>query len=133
LPTLFSNKTHLIDFHADSEFVKTNDPWAGQHIGVRLLSSITDPNLEGGYWDLDNVRLTSMRGPVLSNPVWTNDQLSFMIQSEPGMTLEIQRTMGPGNQLWSSLGFVTNGLGTTPFTDTNAVPGQSYYRARLAP
>jgi thiamine pyrophosphokinase len=133
LPTIFSNKTHFIDFHADSAFVKTSNPWAGQHIGVRLLSSITDTNLEGGYWDLDNVRLTSTRAPVLSNPVWTNGQLSFTLQSEPGVTLEIQKSTDPGDQIWSSLGFITNGSGTAPFTDTNAISGQSYYRARLVP
>jgi hypothetical protein len=133
LPTVFSNKTHLIDFHTDSGFVKASDPWAGQHIGVRLLSSISDTNLEGGYWDLDNVRLTSTGAPALSNPVWTNGQFSCIVQSEPGMTLEIQRTTNPGDQIWSSAGFITNGSGTTPFTDTNAVSDQAYYRARLLP
>jgi hypothetical protein len=132
-PTVFSNKTHFIDFHADTRFVKSSDPWAGQHVGVRLLSSITDTNLEGGYWDLDNVRLTSTLAPALSNPVWTNGQLSFIVQGEPGMTLEIQKTMDPGNQLWSTLGFVTNSSGTVPFTDSNAVSGQSFYRAQLLP
>jgi hypothetical protein len=132
-PTIFSNNTHFIDFNADSTFVKASDLWAGQHIGVRFLSTITDTNLEGGYWDLDNVRLTTTRAPALSNPVWTNSQLSFIIQSEPGMTLEIQKSTNPGVQIWSSLGFVTNGSGTTPFIDTNATPGQSYYRARLVP
>jgi len=132
-PSVFSNNTHFIDFHTDSGFVKASDPWAGQHIGVRLLSSITDTNLEGGYWDLDNVLLTSIRAPALSNPVWTNGQFSFIVQSEPGMTLEIQKSTDPGEQIWSSLGFVTNGSGTTPFTDTNAMSGQSYYRVRLVP
>jgi thiamine pyrophosphokinase len=133
LPTIFSNKTHFIDFHADSAFVKASDPWAGEHIGVRVFSSITDTNLEGGYWDLDNVRLTSTRAPTLSNPVWTNGQLSFILQSEPGMTLEIQKSTNVGDQIWSSLGFVTNGSGTTPFTDTSAISSQSYHRARLVP
>ena len=133
LPTVFSNTTHFIDFHADSSFVKASDPWAGQHIGVRLLSSITDTNLEGGYWDLDNVRLTSTRPPTLSNPVWTNGQLSFILQSEPGVTVEIQKSASPGEQIWSSLGFVTNGSDTISFVDTNATPGQFYYRARLVP
>jgi len=133
LPTIFTNKTHFIDFHTDSSFVKASDPWAGQHIGVRLFSSITDTNLEGGYWDLDNVRLTAIRAPALSNPVWTNGQLSFILQSELGVTLEIQKSTDPGDPIWSSLGFVTNGAGTTSFTDTNAVSGQSYYRARLVP
>jgi len=133
LPTVFSNKTHFIDFSAHSGFVKASDPWAGQNIGVRLLSSITDTNLEGGYWDVDNVRLTSTRAPALSNPVWTNGQLSFIVQSEPGMALEIQKTTNPGDQIWSSLGFGTNDSGTISFTDTNATSGQSYYRARLVP
>jgi hypothetical protein len=133
LPNVFSNKTHFIDFRTDSRFVSASDPWAGQHIGVRLLSSITDTNLEGGYWDLDNVRLTSTGAPALANPIWTNGQFSCIVQSEPGMTLEIQRTTNPGDQIWSSLGFVTNSLGTTPFTDINPVPGQSYYRTRLVP
>jgi hypothetical protein len=134
LPTVFSNRTHFIDFHAHSAFVTSADPWAGQHIGVRLLSSITDTNLEGGYWDLDNVRLTSTRAPTLSNPVWTGGQLSFTIQSEPGMTLEIQKspTLDPAH-IWSTAGFVTNNFGTISFTDTNATPGQYYYRARLLP
>jgi len=132
--TVFSNNTHFIDFYADSGFVKTSDPWAGQHIGVRLLSSITDTNLEGGYWDLDNVRLTASRAPTLSNPVWTNGQLSFIVQSEPAMTLEIQKSTNlESAQTWSTAGFVTNDLGTVSFTDTNATPGQSYYRARLLP
>ena len=133
LSTVFSNKTHLIDFHADSGFVKASAPCAGQHIGVRLLSSITDTNLEGGYWDLDNVRLTSTRAPALSNPVWTNGQFSCIIQSEPGMTLEIQRTTNLGEQNWSSADFITNDTGTFSFTDTNATSGLYYYRARLVP
>jgi hypothetical protein len=134
LSTIFSNKTHLIDFYTDSGFVGTSDPWAGQHIGVRLLSSITDTNMEGGYWDLDNVRLTATPAPILANPVWTNGQLSFIVQSEPGMTFEIQKSTNlDAPPIWSSLAFVTNGSGTISFADTNATPGQSYYRARLLP
>ena len=134
VPTIFSNNTHFIDFRADSAFVKATEPWAGQHIGVRLLSTITDTNLEGGYWDLDNVRLTSISAPILSNPNWTNGQLFFIVQSEPGMTVEIQKstTLDPAS-IWSSVGFVTNDPGTISFTDTNAAPDRSYYRARLLP
>jgi hypothetical protein len=132
-PTVFSNNTHFIDFHVDSGFIKPGDPWAGQHIGVRLLSSITDTNLEGGYWDLDNVRLTASGAPTLSNPLWTNGQLSFIVQSEAGMTFEIQKSTNLGTEIWSSIASVTNDSGTISFTDTNATFGQSYYRARLLP
>jgi hypothetical protein len=131
---IFSNNTHFIDFHADSAFVNASDPWAGQHIGIRLLSSITDTNLEGGYWDLDNVRLTTTSAPALSNPVWTNGQLSFILQSEPGMILEIEKSTNLENvQDWSNIARVTNSSGTYSFTDTNATSAQSYYRAQLVP
>jgi hypothetical protein len=133
LPTVFSNNTHFIDFHANSPFVKASDPWAGQHIGVRLFSTITDTNMEGGYWDLDNVRLTATRAPALVNPAWTNGQLSFILQSEPGMILEIQKTSNLAQPIWSTLDFITNSSGTSSFIDTNATPGQFYYRARLVP
>jgi hypothetical protein len=79
------------------------------------------------------VRLTTTRAPALSNPIWTNVQLSFIIQSEPGTTLEIQKSTNPDAQFWSSLGFVTNSSGTISFADTNAITGQSFYRARLVP
>src|SRR5690349_22843059 len=53
---VFSNNTHFLDFHADTPFVTPSDPWAGQHIGVRILSSITDTNMEG---DRKSTRLNS--------------------------------------------------------------------------
>jgi hypothetical protein len=138
LPTVFSNNTHFIDFRADTAGVRPSAPWAGQHIGVGLFSTITDTNMEGGYWDLDNVRLTSILEPSLSNPLWSNNQLSFAIQSEPGMVFQILKTTSlpgdnPVNASWSSAGFLTNTSGTTLFTDTNAVSGQSYYQARSIP
>jgi hypothetical protein len=135
LSTIFTNNTHFLNFHADTHFVRASDPWAGQHIGVRILSSIVDTNMEGGYWDLDNVRLTATRPPILTNPQWTNGQLSFLIQSEPGTVFEIQKTSDPTKfesaADWSSLGMATNDSGTISFTDTNAATTQSFYRARL--
>jgi hypothetical protein len=133
LPTVFSNNTHFIDFRAETAGVRASDPWAGQHIGVGLFSTITDTNMEGGYWDLDNVRLTSTIEPTLSSPVWSNNQLSFGIQSEAGVVFEIQKTSDIATVSWSSTGFLTNTSGTAVFTDTNAVSNESYYRARVVP
>jgi len=130
--SVFSNHTHLVDFYADSAFVTSSDPWANQHIGVRLLSSITDTNLEGGYWDLDNVRLTATPAATLTNPAWTNGQLSFVIQSDPGLIFEIQKATNlESTPIWSSIGNITNDSGTNLFIDANATSGQSYYRAQL--
>jgi thiamine pyrophosphokinase len=133
VPTVFSNNTHFIDFQADTTGVRAGDAWAGQYIGVGLFSTITDTNLEGGYWDLDNVRLTSMVEPTLSNPIWSNNQLSFTIQSEPEMVFEIQKATDSLNGSWSGIGWLTNATGTASFTDTNAVSRQSYYRALSIP
>jgi len=55
-PDQFPNTTHFVDFHVHVPTVQASDPWAGQYIGVQLLSTVA-PNLAGGYWDLDNVRL----------------------------------------------------------------------------
>ncbi len=137
LPTVFSNNTHFIDFRADAAGVRASDPWAGQHIGIGLFSTITDTNMEGGYWDLDNVRLTAAREPTLSNPIWSGNQFSFTLQSEPGLVFEVQKATqipaGSEGGLWSSAGFVTNTTGIASFTDTNAVSAESYYRARSIP
>lgn len=52
----FPTTTHLIDYQVSVPKVKPHDAWAGQKIGIELLSVYgTGP----GYWDLDNVRLTS--------------------------------------------------------------------------
>jgi len=133
LPTVFSNNTHFIDFRVDTAGVRTTDPWAGQHIGIGLFSTITDTNMEGGYWDLDNVRLTAIRQPALSNPVRSNNQFSLTVQSEPGMVFEVQKTESLATGSWSSAGFLTNTYGTALFTDTTAVVGEAYYRARALP
>ncbi len=58
---VFTNLTHLIDFHVNVPMVQTNDAWAGQHIGIQIMST-TAPQLIGGVWDVDNVRLTELVG-----------------------------------------------------------------------
>ncbi len=55
--TVFTNITHLVDFHVNVPTVQTNDVWAGKHIGIQIMSTV-DPFLLGGVWDVDNVRLT---------------------------------------------------------------------------
>ncbi len=54
---VFTNATHLLDFSVDVPPVQTSNAWAGQNIGI-LFESIVQPQLIGGVWDLDNVRLT---------------------------------------------------------------------------
>ena len=64
---------HFIDVRVDVPPVTAGDPWAGKSIGIQFISALTLADLDpetgraGGYWDLDNVRLTkSPVGPDLT-------------------------------------------------------------------
>ncbi len=131
---VFSNRTHLIDFEVNVPTVKAGDAWAGQHIGIQMLSTV-DTNLMGGYWDLDNVRLSSVLAPALLSPVRTNGQFQFTLQSEPGYAFEILTATNLSLSLsnWTSLGTVTNVTGAIPFIDTSTDFNQRFYQARQLP
>jgi hypothetical protein len=135
LSTVFSNNTHFVDCTVDTPTVKPGDPWAGRHIGIQMLSTIVDTNLEGGYWDLDNVRLSSILEPALVAPVWTNGQFQFTLQSEPGLHVEILSTTNLTQPVsaWTSLGIMTNSTGTISFTDPATNLGARFYSARRMP
>lgn len=130
----FPTNTHFIDFTVSVPTVQAGDAWAGQNLGIRLLSTVST-NLEGGYWDLDNVQLSSFMTPVLLSPVWTNGQFSCLLQSEPGRAFEMLASTNPALPVvnWINLGTLTNATGTIPFIDTFANFDQRFYRARQLP
>ncbi len=132
--TVFSNNTHFVDCTVDTATIKAGDPWAGQHIGIQMLSTV-DTNLEGGYWDLDNVRLSSILEPVLLAPMWTDGQFQFTLQSEPGAQIEVLSTTNVAQPLsgWTSLGVMTNTTGTTLLIDPAANFNSRFYVARRLP
>jgi len=132
--TVFSNATHLLDFQVNVPPVKAADPWAGQHIGVQMLSTVGF-DLQGGYWDLDNVRLTAIRPPVLRNAALTSGQFSFTLESDPGLRFEILASTDPGlpSADWTRLGAVTNVTGSVLFTDPTAASSRRFYGAREWP
>jgi len=130
---LFPDNTNFIDFSAQLDTVQAGDAWAGQHIGILLLSTVGF-DLMGGYWDLDNVRLTSASAPVLSGWTAANGQFAFTLQSDPGAACEVLAAADPSlpASQWTSLGAVTNLTGSMIFMDntvTNA--GKRFYQARL--
>jgi hypothetical protein len=131
-PEHFSNHTHLIDFQTYVPTVKAGDPWAGQHIGVQLLSTVST-NLQGGYWDLDNIRLSEL--PALVDLTRSSDHWQFTLQSQPGLAFEILAATNVNLALpgWTSLGILTNLSGATPFVDTTTSLNFRYYRARQVP
>jgi len=64
---------HFIDVQLDIPQVRPTSSWAGKNIGVQIISTLTLADLDtgraGGFWDLDNVRLTKT-GP---GPDFTGD------------------------------------------------------------
>ncbi|MCC7375001.1 MAG: hypothetical protein IT581_10110 [Verrucomicrobiales bacterium] len=57
-PARFPDQNHFVDIALHVPTVRPSDAWAGRPIGVRFLSTII-PAIAGGYWDLDNVRLSA--------------------------------------------------------------------------
>jgi len=128
---LFPTNTHLTDFEVVVPVVRGTEPWAGKHIGVKIASTV-DFSLQGGYWDVDNVRLQTVRDPFLKNTTASGTQFTFTLDSAPGR-LEIltSTNLTLPTSAWTSLGAVTNVTGTLPIT--NAVSGQRFYQARQIP
>ncbi len=131
---LFFNNTNLVDFSVTVPTVQPGAAWAGKHIGIQCLSTVT-PELQGGYWDLDNVRLVSTLTPRLDNPTLTNHQFQFTLRSEPGLRFEILASTNAAlaTAYWTSLGTVTNTTGETPFVDSDPFFAQRFYQARQLP
>ena len=132
-PVIFPTHTHLTDFHVRVPMVGSGDACAGRNIGVQLLSTVTT-NLQGGYWDLDNVRLSSVREPRVTGARRNNDQFKFFLESEPGI-FEILATTNVHLPVpdWTRLGTLTNFTGIAPFTDALNPFTRRFYRARQLP
>jgi hypothetical protein len=114
--------------------VQASDVWAGKNIGIQLLSLATTNN-QGGYWDVDNVRLVETVENELVNPLLTVGHFQTTVQSEPGLSFQILASTNIALAVsnWTSLGNVTNVSGATPFVDSSTPGSRRYYRARLLP
>jgi hypothetical protein len=55
---------NLIDYSVNVPTVQASDAWAGQNIGIQLLSTTPLQLSTGGNWDFDNVRLTAVPEPA---------------------------------------------------------------------
>jgi len=52
---------NLVDYSVTIPAVQAGDPWAGKNIGIMI--QVTASDFQGGYWDMDNLRLTSVPEP----------------------------------------------------------------------
>ena len=131
--TVFSNTTHLIDFQVRVPTVNTDDAWADQTMGVRFLSTVSF-DLQAGYWDLDNVRLTSVAPPILVDVTESDRQFRFMVESEPGLEFELLASSDPAlpTAEWTRVVTLTNVTGRVEFSEpaTNSV-GRVYQARQM--
>jgi hypothetical protein len=134
LPTIFSNNNYLLDFSVRTPPVRATDPWANQQLGIRLLSTVTT-NLQGGYWDVDNVRLVSQGETSLSGVVTAGGEFQLTVRGEPGARYELLAAADAAGapEAWTSLGVFTNASGSAVLAEplTNG-PGR-FYRVRPLP
>lgn len=124
---------HLVDFHVVVPPVRASAAWAGQPIGVAILSTVSEP--AGGYWVLDNVRLTETQAPVFREARLAGGSVSFRLEGEPGQRLEVLASpdlLRPLSE-WVSVGTLTNQTGSVWFTDPATNGLQRFYRVRHLP
>ncbi len=130
-PNLFTNGQHFEDFGVEVPPVRAGDPWAGRPIGVQLLS-LVGFDLQGGFWDLDHVRLVSSGPPQLADVHWTDGQVHFTLLSEPGKRCEILASANvalPASN-WTIIRTVTNLTGTAPVSEPADAHPRRFYQAR---
>jgi hypothetical protein len=129
---VFTNLTLLSDFSVSIPGVKPTDPWAGQGIGIEIVSTTSFTNA-GGFWDVDNVRLVDTTALNLPSGTATADgQFQLNLTGEPGASYQILGTTDltlPVHQ-WTSLGTIVNVTGNITFTDKQTSLAQRYYTAR---
>jgi len=130
--TTFPDHTQFRDFSVESRVVTVGDPWAGKHLGIRLLST-TSHDLLGGYWDLDNVRLTIRQhlGPTVTLvPTANGYQLSWPVTSGCVYQPQISKDL----MSWSNLGPTLSpqgGIAEVFISEPD--PQRAFYRVLVLP
>ncbi len=129
----FPTTTHFIDVRASAPVVQAGDAWAGKHVGIQIASKVGF-DIQGGYWDLDNVRLDILTPPTVHSPRFVDGKPKFAIDGDPGVFEVLASgdpTLGPAG--WTSLGTIVNYGASVDFTDPNPTDGPRFYRVRQSP
>lgn len=130
---LFAARTNFFDYSVRVPPVPAGSAWAGKNLGIQFLSTVT-PEMEGGYWVLDHVRLEEFPPPQLTNLTHQAGAFGFTLVSEPGQPVEILASTNAALPwtAWTSLGTVTNLTGTTNLNELAPGVPARYYRTRLS-
>lgn len=127
------NQKRFVDYEVRVPTVRAEDAWANQHIGIQFLSTV-QPELAGGYWDLDHVRLVEVMEPSLNTTVAPDGGLKLVVQSAPGMSFEVlsSESMTVPVTDWMSIGTVTNVTGKVDI-DITREESAGFYQTRRLP
>jgi hypothetical protein len=133
-PEIFPTLQRVLDFSVQTPPVSQSSPWAGKSIGVAFTSTVR-PDLAGGYWDIDHVRLSEMPLPHLGKAAWRDGTFSVELTSPPNSRVEFLASPALNLPIatWTSLGTVTNTTGTMVLTDRSPGPGPRFYSIRQLP
>lgn len=133
-PALFTQPKELVDFSVQIAVVDSTDPWAGRHLGILLWSTVS-PGLEGGYWELDNVRLRAFSAPRLVDFTKLEGGFRFGVESEPGRTLEVLSSsdLNRPSTEWAVEGTLSNETGRAEFTVPGNGADRRFYQVRQLP
>lgn len=84
----FPTRTRLVDFQVTVPPVRASDAWAGKQLGVEFRSLVNFDS-QGGFWDLDHVRLETLDPPVLTNARVAGGAVRFSVQGATGTRCEV--------------------------------------------
>ena len=132
----FPTTTHYIDYTVHVPTVQNEDPWAGRPIGIQFASIVEPDLVAGGYWDLDNVRLSaSQAGAASLVPGWSDGKFALTLVGEVGAVYEILSSSNVTAPLveWDSRATLTNAMGTLTFMDAETDGTSRFYQARQVP
>ena len=122
---LFPDRLHLVDFSVTLPEVRPSDPWVGHSVGIRFLSTLTDTNKMGGYWDIDRVRLDV--SPVISRvralrferqPVG----LRLSWDSQIGYRYQLRRSVDLVHWMEENIGILGTGIEISLSVDLRSEP-----------
>jgi hypothetical protein len=109
---VFTSTTHFVDFSLDIPEVQPGDAWSGKYMGIQISSTTFNPQLAGGYWDVDHVRvniLPQTSGPFL-NITRTGADLRLSWNSAVGFQYQLRAS--DDLQTWTNLDAPVPGTGS---------------------
>lgn len=128
----FPTRTTLTEFTLRTPFVRAGDAWAGRHIGIRFLSTVS-LEMQGGYWDLDHIRLVAEGpGEIALRTEVADGLLRMQWPSVAGYRYQLQRSAGL--EAWTDEGAAQPGTGGALAAEVPlAGPPPAFFRVLAAP